>query len=270
MRNDITSPSPLPSSPHHHSRTSRTIRPTPVRRPIVRALSMNPIKRQSRQIPTPRHSTTTSIKPSKLRQSHCPEQSKIPFTMPSTCRAQGPLSRGLKPLFTTLQQSAATQKIISSACSRSCIYCDIWRLSALIASHSPLAARYDLATGTPTNSPSSSPTSSPASPSSPSPYGSIIKGCKKIEAHFQTQRAQLNSILSICAIAGPEAEEGLRRAHDRCAKAVEDLLDQEEDLEEDLLKDQEEQLRALHYGYGSQCSYPTSKHSHDRRPSMVH
>ncbi|ETI21626.1 hypothetical protein G647_07973 [Cladophialophora carrionii CBS 160.54] len=194
--------------------------------------------------------------------------------MPSTCRAKPALFRGLKPVFTTPQQASATQKIISSACSRSCIYCDIWKLAALIASHSPLSARYNLSTGTPTNSPISSAASSPVSTSpisqSPTPYGSIIKASKRIEAHFQTQRSQLNSILSICAVAGADAEEGLRMAHDRCASAVEDLLDQEEDLEEELLKDLEDQhYGCYYYSYTSQYSYPTSSYSHERRPSMV-
>jgi hypothetical protein len=197
--------------------------------------------------------------------------------MPCNCKARPALIRGLKPLFSTPQQAAATQKIISSACSRSCIYCDIWKLAALIASHSPLSARYNLETGTPTNSPVSSPTSSPVSGSplsqSPTPYGSLIKASKRIEAQFQTQRSQLNSILSFCAMSGADAEEGLRLAHDRCSQAVENLLDQEEDLEEELLRDLQDQHYDYQYGSNSQYSYPTSSsygHSHDRRPSMVH
>jgi hypothetical protein len=68
-------------------------------------------------------------------------------------------------------------------------------------------------------------------------------------------------------------------AHDRCARAVEDLLDQEEDFEEELLRD----LHNRHYDYqysygshshGSQYKYYTSSSSngypHERRPSMVH
>jgi len=198
--------------------------------------------------------------------------------MPSTCRAKPALLRGLKPIFTTQQQSAATQRILSSACSRSCVYCDIWKLAALIASHSPLSARYNLSTGTPTNSPISSSPSSPvdASPISQyqTPYGSLIRASKRIEAQFQTQRSQLSSILSICAVAGTDAEEGLRMAHDRCAQAVEDLLDKEEDLEEELLKDLQDQHYNHQYSYTSSYGYPPAspsfEHSHDRRPSMVH
>lgn len=66
--------------------------------------------------------------------------------------------------------------------------------------------------------------------------------------------------------------QGLRMAHDRCAQAIEDLLDQEEDLEEDLLKDLQDQH--YNYSYSSQYNYPTSSpaygYSHERRPSMVH
>jgi len=197
--------------------------------------------------------------------------------MPSICRAKAALLRGLKPIFTTQQQATATQKILSSACSRTCIYCDVWKLATLIASHSPLSARYNLSTGTPTNSPVSSTPSSPIATSpisqSPTPYASIIKASKRIEAHFQTQRSQLNSILSFCLVSGADAEEGLRRAHDRCAQAIEDLLDQEEDLEEDLLKNLEDHHYDYQYSYATQYSYSTSSSSYgysERRPSMVH
>ena len=197
--------------------------------------------------------------------------------MPSTCRAKTALLRGIKPVFNTQQQAAATQRVLSSACSRTCIYCDVWKLATLIASHSPLATRYNLSTGTPTNSPTcstpSSPVGSPLS-QSPTPYGSIIKACKRIEAQFQAQRSKLNSIISFCVVTGTDAEDGLRMAHDRCAQAIEDLLDQEEDLEEDLLKDFQESRYDYQYGYTSHYSYSTSSssypHSHERRPSMVH
>jgi hypothetical protein len=196
----------------------------------------------------------------------------------STCRAKPALLRGLKPVFTTQQQSTATQRILSSACSRTCIYCDIWKLATLIASHSPLAARYNLALGTPTHSPVSSAPSSPVTGSplsaSPTPYGSLIKASKRIEAQFQTQRSQLNSILSICAVAGADAEEGLRLAHDRCAQAVEDLLDMEEDLEEEILKDMEDSHYDYQYNYTSRYNYPTLspllEHADERMTNMVH
>ncbi|EXJ63272.1 uncharacterized protein A1O5_11593 [Cladophialophora psammophila CBS 110553] len=198
--------------------------------------------------------------------------------MASPCRAKPALLRGLRPLVATQQQLAATQKILLSACSEPCIYCDIWKLATLIASHSPLSARYNLTTGTPTNSPVSSAPSSPVASSpiaqSPTPYASIISASKRIEAQFQTQRSQLNSILSICTVSGVDTTEGLRLAHDRVATAVEDLLDQEEDLEEELLRDLQEQQYDYSYNYGPQYAYSSASavygYSHERRPSMVH
>jgi len=176
-------------------------------------------------------------------------------------------------MLSTQTQVAATQNLLSSACQQDCIYCDIWKLATLIASHTGLATRYNLSTGTPVNSPSSSQPSSPTASSpisldSSNPYAYIISASKKIEAQFQTQRSRLSSILSICTVAGADQTEGLRMAHDRCSAAVEDLLDQEEELEEELLKDMEE-LQYMHEyesGYGSQ--YYTFRE--ERRPSMVH
>jgi len=183
--------------------------------------------------------------------------------------------RGLRPRFSTQQQATATQQILSAACSSKCIYCDIWRLATLVASHSPLSARYNLETGTPISTPTSSAPSSPVSPSSPTPYYSIIKACKRIEAQFQTQRSRLSSILSICTVSdAADATTGLRLAHDRCSQTIEDLLDQEEDLEEELLRDLQEQSYSHEYGYASQRTYQKSptydSHPCDRRSHMVH
>lgn len=78
-------------------------------------------------------------------------------------------------------------------------------------------------------------------------------------------------------------------AHDRCSAAVEDLLDQEEDLEEALLEELQEQQSVYqydceydhhhhHHGYSSDYTYPDIKgglsypypsYPHDRRPSAV-
>jgi hypothetical protein len=70
-------------------------------------------------------------------------------------------------------------------------------------------------------------------------------------------------------------------AHDRCSAALEDLLDQEEDLEEALLEDIQEQQTTAYdydysynygYGYASQYSYPDTKgyaYPQERRPSFV-
>lgn len=200
--------------------------------------------------------------------------------MPRPCRAKTALLKGLRPLFSTQQQIDAVRHILASTCSTPCIYCDIWKLASLIASHVPLTVRYNLLTATPTHSPTSSTPSSPTmspitrtiSPSTP--YADIVSASKKIEAQLQTQRSHLSSILSICTVSGAEQCEGLRMAHDRCAAAVEQLLDQEEDLEEALLEDMQEQ-QALHecdYGYPEQYGYSEGKshaYPQERRPSMV-
>ncbi|KAK5232801.1 hypothetical protein LTR99_009114 [Exophiala xenobiotica] len=200
-------------------------------------------------------------------------------------RTKVALFKGMRPLFTNQQQISATQRILSSTCSTSCIYCDIWKLAALIASHVPLAARYNLHSSTPTASPTSSRPSSPwLSPIYPTasqstPYAHILSASRKIEAQIQLQRSQLNSILSICTVSGADECEGLWIAHDRCSAALEDLLDQEEDLEEALLEDIQEQQTTAYdydynygYGYASQYSYPDTKgyaYPQERRPSFV-
>ncbi|EXJ84100.1 hypothetical protein A1O3_04767 [Capronia epimyces CBS 606.96] len=203
------------------------------------------------------------------------------MSLPS-CRTKVALFEGCRPSLSTPQQIAATQDFLSSACSTSCIYCDIWKLATLIASHVPLSARYDLYTGTPVNSPNSSAPSSPAtsSPISRSrsrsiSYHQLISASKKIEAQFQAQRSRLNSILSICIVSGADQTEGLRMAHDRCSDAVEDLLDQEEDLEECLLRDL---LESQEDTYDSDSDYdytqfgyavPPDYYQQERRPSLI-
>lgn len=208
-------------------------------------------------------------------QAFSPNHLNQPATMSSHCRTKSAILRGLRPMLSTQTQIMATQKLLSSACTQDCIYCDIWKLATLIASHTGLATRYHLTTGTPSNSPNSSQPSSPTASSpisldSATPYAYIISASKKIEAQFQTQRSRLSSILSICTVTGADETEGLRMAHDRCSAAIEDLLDQEEDLEEELLKDIQEMQYVHEYetGYGSQ--YESFGYREERRPSMVH
>ncbi|KAL2429581.1 hypothetical protein ABEF95_007510 [Exophiala dermatitidis] len=226
----------------------------------------------------------------------------MPSSSSSTCRTKAALFKGFRPNLSNAQQIAKTQQILSWACascsssSTSCIYCDIWKLATLIASHVPLSARYDLFTGTPVNSPVSSAPSSPTSSTvpflaaprtlSPSqsrsiPYAHLVAASKKIEAQFQTQRSRLHSILSICTVTGADQTEGLRMAHDRCSAAVEDLLDQEEDLEESLLRDLDLQAaaEAQNQGFATcdfdyrycdyRMGYSGHSPSHQRRPSVV-
>ncbi|KAL6248538.1 hypothetical protein RBB50_004793 [Rhinocladiella similis] len=220
--------------------------------------------------------------------------------MPLTCRTKVALLKGVRPHFSNQQHVATTQNILSSACSTSCIYCDIWKLAALIASHVPLRARYNLPSTSPTTSPTSSRPSSPISFSptfsTSTPHADMASVSRKIEAQIQAQRSQLNSILSICTVSGADECEGLRMAHDRCSATVEDLLDQEEDLEEALLEELREQQSVNryeceydHHGYASReylypdikdssyCdsySYPYAypypyPYSQERRPSAV-
>jgi hypothetical protein len=201
--------------------------------------------------------------------------------MSSPCPAKAALLSGLRPVFSTQQQIAATRKVLACTCSPSCVYCDIWKLASLIASHVPLAARYNLSTETPANSPTSSTPSSPllSSPlsrttSQSTPYALILSSSKKIAAQMQTQKSRLSSILSICTVSEAEECEGLRLAHDRCSAAVEHLLDQEEDLEEALLEDMQQQqaIYECDYGYGAQYTYsdPTGcAYPQERRPSMI-
>ncbi|KIV93227.1 hypothetical protein PV10_04458 [Exophiala mesophila] len=189
--------------------------------------------------------------------------------MPSQCRAKLALLKGIRPSLSSATNVATTQGILSSSCRSSCIYCDIWRLATMIASHVPLTARYNLTTYTPASSPTSSTPSSPISRSPPLnsslPHAAIISASKRIEAQLQQQRSQLNSILSICSVSGVDQTEGLRMAHDRCSQAIEDLLDREEDLEEDLLRDMEEMQYVADYECGAQYNYGRQ----ERRPSLV-
>ncbi|EXJ78837.1 hypothetical protein A1O1_09239 [Capronia coronata CBS 617.96] len=195
--------------------------------------------------------------------------------MPSDCRTKAALFKGCRPSLSNPQQISATQQLLYTACSTPCIHCDIWKLATLIASHVPLAARYDLLTGTPVNSPMPS---APSSPTASSPisrtmsrsmtYPQLVSASKKIEAQFQAQRSRLNSIVSICTVSGADETEGLRMAHDRCSAAVEDLLDEEEDLEECLLKD----LQEVQYGYDYDDygrTVPDDYYPQARRPSMI-
>ncbi|KIW13818.1 hypothetical protein PV08_06598 [Exophiala spinifera] len=199
--------------------------------------------------------------------------------MPSTCKTKVALLKGLRPRFADQQQVATTQRILSSACSSSCIYCDIWKLAALIASHVPLRARYNLPCTSLTSSPITSRPSSPVSfsptLSATSPNASLASMARKIEAQFQAQRSHLNSILSICTVAGADECEGLQIAHHRCSATVEDLLDQEEVVEEALLEDlQQQELIYLDYNqsFASKYSSPLLRvyaYPQPRRPSAV-
>ncbi|RMZ76878.1 hypothetical protein DV738_g4659, partial [Chaetothyriales sp. CBS 135597] len=57
-----------------------------------------------------------------------------------------------------------------------------------------------------------------------------------IEAQFQTQRAVLASIMSICTVEGVDECEGLSIAYTRCLQSVSQLLYQESVLEDTILR----------------------------------
>ena len=127
------------------------------------------------------------------------------------CAARKLLLRGCKPHLQKIQ-------ITRGMCATECIFCDIWQLASLVQSHTPLTPH--------TRSPS------PGCLRTPSPSSDIERSLKTLEAQFQTQRARLASILSICVVDGAEESEGLRLAHDRCLSTVTSLLNQRAILEQ--------------------------------------
>ena len=149
------------------------------------------------------------------------------------CKSQIALLRGLRP---------STQKTTTYTCSSNvedCIFCSIWQLSSFVTSRIPLTQRY--------------PTLTSYTPNSPLPRSNSIhhesdtydweSSVRVIEAHFQSVRTKLNSIMSICTVEGAEDSEGLYIAYERCLNTVEDLVYQENVLEKTLVKQQQQQLR---------------------------
>lgn len=139
--------------------------------------------------------------------------------MPTSCPSRQAIMRGLRP--------NAQQKIICGVCSGRCIYCDIWKLASLIFTRVPLTRKFA------TLSPSRS--SRAESPTHRDVYDWEASE-RMIDAQFQTQRARLASIMSICTVDGVDAVEGLRMAHDRCLGSVKELLYQERVLESTIIK----------------------------------
>ena len=125
------------------------------------------------------------------------------------CAARKLLLRGYKPNVQKIQ-------ITCGMCPSECIFCDIWQLASLVRCNTPL---------------SQTRSSSPSGLRTPSPSSDIERSLKSLEAQFQTQRARLASILSICVVDGAEESEGLRLAYDRCLSTVASLLEQQLILE---------------------------------------
>ena len=139
------------------------------------------------------------------------------------CKYRKALLRGVRP-------SSQTQKLQCGVCPNRCIYCDIWKLATLIYSHVPAGLKSHSRQSS-SSSPSSHLSRSSSSASSGSDSDSET-GTKAIQAGFQTQRARLASILSICTVDGADECEGLRLAHDRCLISVTDLMNKESMLQD--------------------------------------
>lgn len=139
------------------------------------------------------------------------------------CHARKLLLRGCRP-------NVQTSQIAAGMCPTECIFCDIWQLASLVQSQTSLTLR----------SRSSSPNSFRAS----SPSSDVERSLRSLEQQFQTQRARLASILSICIVAGAEESEGLRLAHDRCLNTVTSLLNQRAVLEQ-----------LIHFSFEQSCQY---------------
>lgn len=157
------------------------------------------------------------------------------------CRSKQVIMRGLKP--------QAQQKIQCGVCTGRCIYCDIWKLATLIFTRVPISQKYAA---------SLSPRKLHRSSRADSPTHREIFDWepteRMIEAQFQTQRARLASIMSICTVDGADEVDGLRIAHDRCLGSVKVLLHQERVLEETIMRSTSEST--------------TSSRSSSRRPSV--
>ncbi|RMZ75674.1 hypothetical protein DV737_g5185, partial [Chaetothyriales sp. CBS 132003] len=140
-------------------------------------------------------------------------------------------------------------------CVRNCIYCDIWKLATLFSTRKPLSQRY-----APIPSPQNRHClSTPDSPRLQETFDWEPTE-HMIEAQFQTQRARLASIMSICTVDGVDEYEGLRMAHARCLQSVSELLYQEKVLEETILRSAQDSV-------SSYSSYPSSRQSSTHRIS---
>ena len=131
--------------------------------------------------------------------------------------------RGIKP--------QPEQRIQCGICPGRCIFCDIWKLASLIFARVPISQKYAASLSPKRlyrSSRADSPTHRETFDWEPTE--------RMIEAQFQSQRARLASIMSICTVDGAEESEGLHMAHDRCLSSVQELLYQEKVLEETILR----------------------------------
>lgn len=143
------------------------------------------------------------------------------------------------------------QKINCSVCTRKCIFCDIWKLAALVYTHVSLSVRY-------------STTPEKLQRVSAEPSYNYARTEKEIEASLGTARVQLSSIMSICTVEGAEQSPGLKVAYDRCLNTVAQILQKEEMLELALIRAPSPDQSL----YGRRTSH-TQYHHDQRRPSLV-
>jgi hypothetical protein len=123
------------------------------------------------------------------------------------------------------------QKIQCGVCPGRCIYCDIWNLATLLFTRVPISNKY-------ASSLSSKKLSRSSRADLPTHRETFDWEASErmIEAQFQTQRARLASIMSICTVEGADESEGLWVAYDRCLRHVQELLYQEKTLEETIIR----------------------------------
>jgi len=183
--------------------------------------------------------------------------------MSPQCRSKQALLQGLRP-------QSHHAKSVNGTCQRHCIFCDIWKLAMVMASHVPLSDRLPVSSRRLRRSNSNASTSSSRSTETYDWEASA----KLLEAQLQTQRARLASIISICTVEGAEECEGLRIAYDRCVAAVAELLYQERVLEETLLRStqqlqqqQQQQQQQHQQQQHSSCAGNSPYYSTERRPS---
>jgi len=150
------------------------------------------------------------------------------------CKSRTALLRGLRPS----PKQTATYTCTSNV--EDCIFCSIWQLASFVSSRISLMQRYPSCTKSDRCN-------------SPLPHSNSIhhetdtydweSSARVIEAHFQTVRTKLGSIMSICTVEGAEESEGLYIAYERCLNTIEDLVYQENVLEKTLIRQQQQQLQ---------------------------
>jgi hypothetical protein len=161
--------------------------------------------------------------------------------MPRSCTAQTALCRGLRP--------SANQKVTFKVCSSRCIFCDIWRLATLVATHVPFSCRYSVATLY----------------VSQAQILEFQRIEKRIQAQFQTQRVQLAGIMSMCTFDDAINSQGFRKAYSKCYNAIQQLLCEEADLEDQYVRPSVSTATSRR----PSCADSSQFYNYERRPSRV-